>query len=151
MRISLTWRGISGVSSGLLSTSRLAGGAIATAIYSSIQTTRFAEVFDGNVIRAAASHGFDGNNASLIKAAHNNTAPAYELVPGMTGAIQNATKAAIQESYLASFKLVYLVGIAFGCVAIGLALISKPIDKAKKTNARAVILENELVKQKVVA
>lgn len=69
----------------------------------------------------------------------------------MTGAIQNATKAAIQESYLASFKLVYLVGIAFGCVAIGLALISKPIDKAKKTNARAVILENELVKQKVVA
>ncbi|OQV10594.1 hypothetical protein CLAIMM_14571 [Cladophialophora immunda] len=138
-----------GVSSGLLSTSRLAGGAIATAIYSSIQTSRFAEVLDHNVLSAAASHGFHGNQTTLVIAAHNNTAAAYKLVPGMTSAIQNATMAAVDDSYIESFKLVYLVGIAFGAVAIGLALISKPIDKAKKTRERAVTLENEPVKQKV--
>jgi hypothetical protein len=86
----------------------------------------------------------------LIAAARNNTAPAYNLVRGMTGAIQNATRIAIQDSYIESYKLVYLVGIAFGCVAIGLALIAKPIDKAKKTNERAVTLENESMKVKVV-
>lgn len=67
----------------------------------------------------------------------------------MTAAIQNATKAAIVDSNIASYQLVYLVGIAFGCVAIGLALISKPIEKAKKTKERAVTMENEPVPQKV--
>jgi hypothetical protein len=105
----------------------------------------------GNVKSAAAASGFDGNMAALLKAAASNTALAYGKVAGMNSKVMAAVEAAVADSYITSFRLVYLVAIAFGCVAICLALISKPIDPAMLTNERAVRLENETRKEVVAA
>ena len=79
----------------------------------------------------------------LMKAAANGTAAAYAAVPGINYEIGNATVRAVQDANISSFKLVYLVAIAFGCAAIAVALLQKGIDPAVKTNHRAVLLENE--------
>lgn len=119
------------------------GGAVATAIYSAIQTSRYAEVLPGKVSEAAEATGFDGDLAALVKAATLNTQAAYSQVPGATTKVVLATHAAIQEAGIASYRLVFLVAIAFGCVAIIMALLARPIDPARKSNERAVRLENE--------
>lgn len=121
----------------------MTGGAIATAIYSAIQTSRFAEVLPGEVSKAAKNSGFNGDVSKLLAAATVNTAPAYSKVQGINSQVMAAAQAAVLDANIASFKLVFLVAIAFGCVAITMALIARPIDPAMKTNERAVRLENE--------
>jgi hypothetical protein len=101
----------------------------------------------GNVRAAAASSGFTGDIAALLKAAAINTVATYGKVAGINSKVQAAAQTAVLDSYIESFRLVYLVAIAFGSVAIMLALISKPINPAMLTNERAVRLENETKKE----
>lgn len=136
----------SGISAGLLSTCRLTGGALASAVYSTIQLSRFGEVLPGKIESIARETEFSGSLSLLIAAAKLNTAAAYAKVPGITTAVVAAANTAVQDAYIDAFKLVYLVAIAFGSVAILIALITKPIDPAKKTNERAIRLENEVTK-----
>jgi hypothetical protein len=133
----------SGVSAGLISTSRLAGGAIATAIYSSIETSHYASVIPGKINEAAISSNFTGSVSALLAASVTNTAAAYNKVAGMTPLVMAAAETAVQDAYIDAFRLVFLVSIPFGCVAIVMALIAKPIAAHMKTDHRAVILENE--------
>lgn len=126
-----------------MSTCRLSGGAVAAAIYSAIQTSKFSDVYPGKVTKAAATSGFTGDIEALLKAAATNTAAAYNKVVGMNPKVMQATITAVEDSYIVSFRLVYLVAIAFGCLAIIMALISKPISPEMKNNERAVRLENE--------
>ena len=88
--------GNDGISSDLLSNSRLAAGAVTTAFFFFVQTSRYAEVIDGNIIGAAVSHEFHSNNTLFLHAVHNGTATAHKLVPGMTTAIQSARIATIK-------------------------------------------------------
>ena len=132
-----------GVSNGLVSTSRLIGGAVAQAIYNSIKVNRYADEIPAKVTAAAAASGFTGSIPKLLKASALNTAAAYKLVPGINAKVIAATQLAVKEAYVDAFRLVYLVAIAFGALAISAALTTKSVDIEKKSNERAVHLENE--------
>lgn len=133
----------SGISSGLIATSRLAGGAIATAIYSSVETSHYASVIPNKIKEAALSSGFTGSVPELLKASATNTAAVYDTVAGMNAIVMAAAQKAVQDAYIDAFQLVFLVSIPFGCVAILMALLAKPIAADMKTDHRAVHLENE--------
>lgn len=120
-----------GIIVGLISTFRLIGGAVATAIYTSIQTSRLSEVLPGNFRRAAEKAGFTGSMNALLVAAHNNTPAAYAAVTGITNSTITAVRHSVLESYSVSYHIVYVVAIAFGCVAVAAALSTKSIEKSQ--------------------
>lgn len=133
----------SGIATGLLSSFRLTGGAIATAIYSSVQSSKFIEILPSKVEVAATAADFTGDISELLIAARLNTAAAYSKVAGADSEVIAAVRRAVEDANLVSFRLVYLVGIGFGCVAITAALLQREVDPAVKSNARAVRMENE--------
>ncbi|PGH17415.1 hypothetical protein AJ80_04785 [Polytolypa hystricis UAMH7299] len=132
-----------GIGVGLISTFRLIGGAIATAIYTSLQTSEFGKVLPGHVQSAAEESGYAGSIHDLIQAARVNTPAAYSALEGVT----NSTIAAVQQAVLLSnsksYQLVYLVAIAFGCVAICASLSVKSIDGSQRSTDIAARLETE--------
>jgi hypothetical protein len=136
----------SGISQGLLCTFRLIGGAIATAIYTAIQSNRYNALIGDRVRDAASRSGFTGDISGLLTAAQINTEAAYQSVAGITDrsiqAVSEASKVVSAESY----QLVYEVAVAFGGLAILVALTTRDIDKRKKTSACAVQLENDTSK-----
>ncbi|KAH8911117.1 MFS general substrate transporter [Coniochaeta sp. PMI_546] len=132
-----------GVAVGLISTFRLIGGAIATAIYTSIQSSRYTQVLPGWVESAAKSSGFNGSESALLTAATANTAAAYSKVPGITNATISAVQYAVKEANSEAYKLVYLVAIAFGAVAITAAFTTKGVDEKARNSSTAAKLETE--------
>ena len=54
-----------------------------------------------------------------------------------------AAQTAVKVAYIHSFRLVFLVAIAFGAVAICCALMSRNVDPKNKHSKRAVTMENE--------
>ena len=126
----------------MLGTSRLIGGAIATAIYTAIQANQYGDLIIPKVTAAAASAGFSGSISSLVKATANGTVAAYESV-GATTPVIAAVQAAVKETNAESFQLVYKVAVAFGGLAVLIATTTKSIDVKKKSDERAVQLENE--------
>lgn len=132
-----------GIGVGLISTFRLIGGAVATAIYTSIQTSRYAEIMPKSVRNAAEGDGFGGSLDDLVSAARNNTPAAYAAVEGASNSTIQAVQRAIVQANSKSYQMVYLVAIAFGCVAIASALSVKSIDKSQRSNETAARLENE--------
>uniref|UniRef100_A0A8H7K3N3 Major facilitator superfamily (MFS) profile domain-containing protein n=1 Tax=Bionectria ochroleuca TaxID=29856 RepID=A0A8H7K3N3_BIOOC len=131
-----------GIAVGLISTFRLIGGAVATAIYTSIQSSRFAQVLPGQVRSAAEESNFAGSVDELLLAARKNTVAAYQTVEGITNSTITATQKAVLESNSQSYSMVYLIAIAFGCVAICSALSVKSIDASQRSNKTAARLEN---------
>lgn len=79
----------------------------------------------------------------MLKASVTNTAAAYSKVAGITPEVIAAAQMAVKVSYVESFRLVLHVALAFGGVAIIAALCTRSVDLKKKTNHRAVRLENE--------
>lgn len=132
-----------GISVGLISTFRLIGGAVATAIYTSIQTSRYSQVLPGLVRNAAEGAGFDGSMDALMEAAEAGTPEAYSSVDGATNATISAVAGAVLKANSESYRIVYLVAIAFGAVAIASALSVKSIDKSQRNSSTAAKLENE--------
>jgi uncharacterized membrane protein len=139
-----------GISVGLISTFRLIGGAVATAIYTSIQTSRFAQVLPGKVQGAAEATGFEGSLEALLAAAKVNKPAAYAAVEGLSNTTTDAVQDAVLNANSESYSLVYLVAIAFGCVAICAALSVRSIDRSQRSNNTAARLENEGPEGKVV-
>jgi hypothetical protein len=135
---------------GLISTFRLIGGAVATAIYTSIQTTKYNSVLPGKVTAAAAASKFSGSVPALLKAAAKNTAVAYKAVPGISNGTIAATQAAVRQANVEAYQLVYLVAIAFGCVAITCALTTKGVQDKDRSREVSAKLENERPGGKVI-
>ena len=80
----------------------------------------------------------------LLGAAALNTPEAYEAVPGITPKIIADAAMAVKYAWVDSFKLVYLVALAFGGLAIIAAACTKTIPKERKTLVRAIRMENEV-------
>lgn len=136
-----------GVAVGLAGTFRLMGGAVATAIYTAILSSRFTEVLPSQMTDAIKSAGVPFSEqllAGLVKAGQANTAAAYNAVKGITPALAAAAALATKLAYVQAFRLVYLVAIGFGGAAIIAAMCTTSTDRAKKNNERAVILKNEV-------
>ncbi|KAH6999066.1 fungal trichothecene efflux pump [Ilyonectria sp. MPI-CAGE-AT-0026] len=132
-----------GIGVGLISTFRLIGGAVATAIYTSIQTSEFAKLLPDQVRAAAENTNYGGSIESLVAAAKANTPAAYSAIEGITNSTMAAVQHAVLVSNSKSYRIVYLVAIAFGCVAIAAALSVKSIDRSQRSNEVAAKLETE--------
>ncbi|CAK7207609.1 hypothetical protein SEUCBS139899_010419 [Sporothrix eucalyptigena] len=112
-----------GLASGLLGTIRTGGASIATAIFTSVLSTRKAVTIAAAVTPAAQAAGFDMTNIkTLITAA---TAGTLAKVPGITPGVIAAVKAVLPGAYAAAFKTVYLVSLAFGGLAVVSSLLTK--------------------------
>lgn len=132
-----------GVAVGLISTFRLIGGAVATSIYVSIYTSRYATNISPTLQRMVSDTNFSGPFPALLSATTLNTKAAYDKVPGMTRETMQAAMLAVKTSYVGAFRVVYLVAIAFGVCAIASALSTRSVKKSNKSNAQAVHLETE--------
>lgn len=138
----------SGVGLGVMSTFRLLGGAVATAIYTAVATSQFGSKFPATLVKAVEPTGFDmANIGALADAAILGTTKAYAAVPGINAAVIQASGYAVRLAYTDAYKVVYFVGLAFGGLGIASALASKTPDPALKTTHKAVLLENEKVLQ----
>lgn len=141
---------LSGVANGLASTFRLMGGAVATAIYSAILSNQFASNLPIQMSTVIQYHRIPSSEVpELLQKAALNTAAAYQSLLDLSGMTPQAvadTKNAVKAAYVDSFKLVYLVAIAFGGIAIICASLTRNIPKEKKTSRRAVKMENEAAK-----
>ncbi|KAH8652088.1 fungal trichothecene efflux pump [Xylariales sp. PMI_506] len=135
-----------GVAVGLAGTFRLLGGAVATAVYSAILSTKFQAGIAGKMEDAIAQAGAaysDGLLAALVKAASTNTAAAYGAVQGATPALVAAAEMATKLAYVDAFSVVYLSAIAFGAVAIVAAFFTVSTDRKLKNMQQAVYLRGE--------
>ena len=137
-----------GVAVGLISTFRLIGGAVATSIYVSIYTSRYASNIGPTLERMVKETGYSGSFPALLAATKMNTQAAYEKVPGIDRETIQAATLAVKTSYVGAFKTVYLVAIAFGICAIASSLTTRSVKKSNKSNAQAVHLETEKVVEK---
>lgn len=127
-----------------MSTFRLLGGAVATAVYSSIVDNQFADELPSQLRATIADTGFDTSNfLALVEAAMTNTAAAYKAVPGISEQVVAASQWAVKLAYVQAFKVVYYTALGFALLAIGSALLVSNTDPAKKTMDKAVFLENE--------
>lgn len=127
-----------------MSTFRLIGGAIATAIYTAILTSTFSSKLPGNITELAQEIGFPAENIpKLITAAASNTVTAYKAVPGITANIIAATALRVKITYTQSYRVLYLVAIGFGILGIACAVLTQSTPRSKKNTKKAVILENE--------
>jgi hypothetical protein len=135
-----------GVAVGLAGTFRLLGGAVATAIYSAILSTKFSQVVPAKMVEAIGDAGVPYSDSllkSLVTAAGVNTAAAYNAVKGVTPALAAAAAMATKLAYVDAFSLVYLVAIAFGAVATVAAFLTVNTDMKLKNMKRAVYLKGE--------
>ncbi|OQO14882.1 hypothetical protein B0A48_00264 [Cryoendolithus antarcticus] len=136
-----------GVANGLASTFLLMGGAVATAIYSAILSNRFASELPKMMAFVIAANNISASSAAgLLKSAAVNTAAAYKSalsLPGVTATVIGSTQRAVKLACVDAFKMVYLIALAFGGVAIICAAFTKSIPKERKTLRRAVKMENE--------
>ena len=124
-----------------MSTFRLLGGAIATAIYTAIPSSEFSDKFPSELIKAVKGTGFDmANIEKLAKAAALGTKAAYESVPGLTPAALKASQHAVRVAYTEAYSVVFLTALGIIC-----ALLSRSTDVARKNASKAVLLENEKV------
>lgn len=130
---------------GLVSTSRLIGGAVAGAIYTSIYTNHYASSIPTKLTSHVSAAGFTGSLSALLQASATNTLSAYQKVAGATPEVIKAAQMAVKESYVEGFKLVFLVAVAFGVLAVAAACCTRSVEVGKKSNERATRLENERV------
>lgn len=129
------------------------GGAVATAIYSAILSNRFTSELPKKLSPVIDSNGIPSADVpDLIQAASLNTAASYQSLvesTGVTASVIADVHGAVKLAYVQAFKMVYLVAIAFGVVAITCAAFTKSIPKERKTMQRAVRMENEAKEQSI--
>ena len=107
-------------------------------------SNRLDEVLVQKITKVAEGFGLSQSaEKALLAAAEVNTDSAYATVPGITDDVTAASQMAVKLSYVEAFKLVYLVSLAFGGLAIIAAFSTRSTDSKRKTNERAVVLKNE--------
>lgn len=114
-----------GVAMGLVVTARNVGGSISSTIYTSILSNDLAKHLGIDIAIALAEAGVPLTDLAAVTKAlalGEMTDPALALV---TPAQLEAGIAALKLAYVHAFKIVYLVGITFGALAIGCAVMTK--------------------------
>ncbi|KAJ1335655.1 Fungal trichothecene efflux pump (TRI12) [Microdochium nivale] len=111
-----------GLATGVMGSIRGLAGAVAQALYASVQSNKLAQYTADYVTAAATSNGLPASSlASLFPAI---TAGDFSTVPGMTTPIATAVGKAVQSAYQDSFKMVFYATIPFSVImVIGSALI----------------------------
>jgi hypothetical protein len=98
-------------------------------IYVAVLSRRVAINLPKDVSSAAISAGLPSASVpAALEAVANGTAAALEAVPGINPAIEAAIANGVKTAYADSFKIVYLVTIAFSGIAFIAALFTSDID-----------------------
>jgi hypothetical protein len=98
---------------------RFIGGSIGYAIYYNIFQNKLVSVLPTNVAQAAVAAGLPlAEIPALVEALVAQNTTAVTSIPGINTAIILASEVAVQTSYVAGFRKVYLVSIAFGGAAV---------------------------------
>lgn len=116
-----------GLASGALGSIRALGGAVAQALYVSILNTKLAENLEAKVARPAVDAGLPSNSvpALLVAVPVGN----FSSVPGATETVLGVVRAGVQDSYVASFRVVFLATIPFGVLLVAFACLVPNMDK----------------------
>ena len=116
-----------GLAVGVLSGMRVMVGGIATAIYNSILANKSQEYNDKYIPRAVTAAGLPLSSLDSLFA---SIAAGTDVgnVPGMNGAIEVALAMAQKDALSEAVKIVFLVSIAFGGLALISTLFIKNID-----------------------
>jgi hypothetical protein len=118
-----------GVASAIANTARNLGGSVGTTIYTSILSDKIAHYVKPDVATPLAKAGvalaeIPGVITALM--AHKSGAPA---LAALTPAQLAVAEAGLKTAYVHSFRIVYLVSIAFGVIATIAVSFSANVDK----------------------
>ncbi|KIW78953.1 hypothetical protein Z517_08793 [Fonsecaea pedrosoi CBS 271.37] len=118
-----------GFAGGMLSLFRFGGGAVGTAVYSSIFSSRSADKVPAYVAAAALRNGLPSSSVDqLLGAMLTATGGPVTDVPGYTAEIGVAVSHAVKSAYVASFRYVWLSSIAFGAVSLICTIFVKDLS-----------------------
>lgn len=123
------------------------GGAIATAIYSAILSTKLSEATPGQLKAAIDESDVPFSESllqGLVTAAAANTQTAFTAVKGATPRLVELALYHTKLANVEAFRLVFLVAIAFGVLAIVCAACTLSTDSSLKNSSRAIVLKNEV-------
>ncbi|KAH0830793.1 putative trichothecene efflux pump protein [Fonsecaea pedrosoi] len=113
----------------MLSLFRFGGGAVGTAVYSSIFSSRSADKVPAYVAAAALRSGLPSSSVDqLLGAMLTATGGPVTDVPGYTAEIGVAVSHAVKSAYVASFRYVWLSSIAFGAVSLICTIFVKDLS-----------------------
>lgn len=115
-----------GASVGALISGRTAIATIALAIYSTVQANKFAQYTQEIVVPAAEKAGIAADQIPALL--EGFASGSFEKVQGLTPAILETVTIAYKTAFSKAVKIVYLISIAFGVLAIIGALISPNPD-----------------------
>lgn len=115
-----------GLATGVGGAFRAGAGTIATAIYVTILNNRLASNVPKYVTSAAVNAGFPSSSVPILLS--DLPSGKYDDVPGITSAIAAAVKTAYRVAHSESFKIVYLVSIAFGVCAIAASILTPNLE-----------------------
>lgn len=121
-------------------------------IYVSIYQARLKVVLPRDITRAVENAGLpESSLPALFDAIANGTTSALNAVPGMNDTILTAVDTGNKMGYHASYKLTFLVSIAFGCLAIFAScflqdvshLLTNDINKKIRRPGKPLVGSNE--------
>lgn len=115
-----------GASIGLLISGRTAIATIALAIYSTVQNNKLAHYITTGVVPAAEKAGIAADQIPVL--IEGFTTGSFEGVKGLTPAILETVTIAYQTAFSKAVRIVYLISIAFGILAVCGALLSPNPD-----------------------
>ncbi|KAL3426727.1 Vacuolar basic amino acid transporter 5 [Phlyctema vagabunda] len=137
-----------GLASGLIGTFRSGGGSIGNAILSTILTGIINRRLGRQIVAAALGLGFNSEGLeALVPAVIQNALGvpgAFDAVPGITPAVEEATAHALKEAYAYAFKRVFYATIPFGVIATICAWFIKDPSQYL-TNHVSVHMEKEVL------
>ncbi|KAK5047700.1 hypothetical protein LTR84_006365 [Exophiala bonariae] len=123
-----------GVAVGLLNSLRSTGGAVGIAIYSSLFSNKISRELVPKVATAIVQAGLPVTSVeAFLVALTSGVPPSVEFVPGITPEIFAAGVDAMKDVYASGFRLIYLVGMAFGLLAcLGVCFVGSVDSKLTK-------------------
>ncbi|KAK6857350.1 trichothecene efflux pump [Apiospora arundinis] len=116
-----------GLAAGALASIRSMGGAVAQALYVSILNTRLAGHLESDVGPAAVRAGLpESSLADLFTAIKIDD---FSAVPGATRKVLDVVELGVRNSYVESFKVVFLATIPFGFLLVVFACFVPNMEK----------------------
>ncbi|KAL2753529.1 hypothetical protein ACRALDRAFT_1058070 [Sodiomyces alcalophilus JCM 7366] len=136
-----------GISGGLAGTARYAGGAIASACYSTAIANGYASKAAALIPKAALEAGLPDSSLEAVTAAAGGGAKALADIPGVTTAVIEAVVDASKWASAHGLRNAALVSMAFGLTGVILCLFLEDIEP-KMTPKIEIFLTNDALAEK---
>ncbi|KAK8092846.1 hypothetical protein PG999_014433 [Apiospora kogelbergensis] len=118
-----------GLAAGALASIRSMGGAVAQALYVSILNTQVAARLAADVGPAAVRAGLPESSLAALFAAIKAADDGFAGVPGASREVAAAVARQVRDSYVASFRVVFLATIPFGFLLVLFACFVPNMEK----------------------